>query len=195
MPQDQNPYSSRNETVGSGRAMFQMLGVFAEFERAMIRERVMRVSTVPALCSGPTFAGFGQESTVRSEHRWSPCRKLRFEHIRCLRGAATISAARGRPARISDQAFARASPTNSRGKRTEGNRESWNLVGLPSYHGRQERQTQESLTGSSTDEWPRGPPTLLHAPRARWPFAIGGLEGSLGAVGRISRCGDICSRS
>ena len=25
----------------SGRAMFQMLGVFAEFERAMIRERVM----------------------------------------------------------------------------------------------------------------------------------------------------------
>ena len=25
----------------SGRAMFQMMGVFAEFERAMIRERVM----------------------------------------------------------------------------------------------------------------------------------------------------------
>jgi DNA invertase Pin-like site-specific DNA recombinase len=25
----------------SGRAMFQMLGVFAEFERAMIRERVL----------------------------------------------------------------------------------------------------------------------------------------------------------
>jgi DNA invertase Pin-like site-specific DNA recombinase len=28
-------------TTPSGRAMFQMLGVFAEFERAMIRERVM----------------------------------------------------------------------------------------------------------------------------------------------------------
>jgi DNA invertase Pin-like site-specific DNA recombinase len=28
-------------TAPSGRAMFQMLGVFAEFERAMIRERVM----------------------------------------------------------------------------------------------------------------------------------------------------------
>jgi DNA invertase Pin-like site-specific DNA recombinase len=27
-------------TTPSGRAMFQMLGVFAEFERAMIRERV-----------------------------------------------------------------------------------------------------------------------------------------------------------
>jgi DNA invertase Pin-like site-specific DNA recombinase len=27
----------------SGRAMFQMPGVFAEFERAMIRERVMAV--------------------------------------------------------------------------------------------------------------------------------------------------------
>jgi len=26
-------------TTASGRAMFQMLGVFAEFERAMIRER------------------------------------------------------------------------------------------------------------------------------------------------------------
>jgi DNA invertase Pin-like site-specific DNA recombinase len=28
-------------TTPSGRAMFQMLGVFVEFERAMIRERVM----------------------------------------------------------------------------------------------------------------------------------------------------------
>jgi hypothetical protein len=28
-------------TTPSGKAMFQMLGVFAEFERAMIRERVM----------------------------------------------------------------------------------------------------------------------------------------------------------
>ena len=28
-------------TTPSGRAMFQMLGVFAEFERAIIRERVM----------------------------------------------------------------------------------------------------------------------------------------------------------
>jgi DNA invertase Pin-like site-specific DNA recombinase len=27
-------------TTPSGRALFQMLGVFAEFERAMIRERV-----------------------------------------------------------------------------------------------------------------------------------------------------------
>ena len=28
-------------TTPSGRAMFQMMGVFAEFERSMIRERVM----------------------------------------------------------------------------------------------------------------------------------------------------------
>jgi len=28
-------------TTPDGRAMFQMMGVFAEFERAMIRERVM----------------------------------------------------------------------------------------------------------------------------------------------------------
>jgi hypothetical protein len=34
------PKSLGNETL-SGRAMFQMLGVFAKFERSMIRERVM----------------------------------------------------------------------------------------------------------------------------------------------------------
>jgi DNA invertase Pin-like site-specific DNA recombinase len=28
-------------TSGAGKALFQMLGVFAEFERATIRERVM----------------------------------------------------------------------------------------------------------------------------------------------------------
>jgi DNA invertase Pin-like site-specific DNA recombinase len=32
---------SLDTSTPSGRAMFQMLGVFAEFERAMIRERVM----------------------------------------------------------------------------------------------------------------------------------------------------------
>jgi DNA invertase Pin-like site-specific DNA recombinase len=31
----------RNTSTRSGRAMFQMMGVFAEFERAMIRERVL----------------------------------------------------------------------------------------------------------------------------------------------------------
>jgi DNA invertase Pin-like site-specific DNA recombinase len=33
--------TSKDTSTPSGRAMFQMLGVFAEFERAMIRERVM----------------------------------------------------------------------------------------------------------------------------------------------------------
>jgi DNA invertase Pin-like site-specific DNA recombinase len=32
---------SIDTTTPSGRAMFQMMGVFAEFERAMIRERVL----------------------------------------------------------------------------------------------------------------------------------------------------------
>jgi hypothetical protein len=36
----------------SGRAMFQMLGVFAEFERAMIRERVTEAERVAAIVVG-----------------------------------------------------------------------------------------------------------------------------------------------
>ena len=36
----------------SGRAMFQMLGVFAEFERAMIRERATEAERVAAIVAG-----------------------------------------------------------------------------------------------------------------------------------------------
>jgi hypothetical protein len=61
-----------------------------------------------------------------------PLSRLSRCSIRGLRGAGATSAARVRPVRISDQAFAGASPTNGQGKPTEGNREVWNLVGMPS---------------------------------------------------------------
>jgi DNA invertase Pin-like site-specific DNA recombinase len=52
-----------NTTTLAGKAMFQMMGVFAEFERAMIRERVY---------AGMARAGAGQAhgaATVAGEHR------------------------------------------------------------------------------------------------------------------------------
>jgi Resolvase, N terminal domain len=45
----------------SGRAMFQMLGVFAEFERAMIRERVL---------TGLARARFRTSGSPRDCRRW-----------------------------------------------------------------------------------------------------------------------------
>ena len=66
----------------SGRAMFQMLGVFAEFERAMIRERVM-AGLARARAEGKQLGrrtveqSDGRESEVgvgpaREGHRHSP---------------------------------------------------------------------------------------------------------------------------
>ena len=41
-------------TTPAGKAMFQMMGVFAEFERAMIQERPDRIVWLPL--PGPWFA-------------------------------------------------------------------------------------------------------------------------------------------
>jgi Resolvase, N terminal domain len=52
----------------SGRAMFQMLGVFAEFERSMIRERVMA-----GLSSGPRRMVFSSAAggwRIATRTRW-----------------------------------------------------------------------------------------------------------------------------
>ncbi len=62
----------------SGRAMFQMMGVFAEFERAMIRERVM-AGLARAGRKAPSSAGGGSRMPTRrrprpSGRRWLPRR-------------------------------------------------------------------------------------------------------------------------
>jgi hypothetical protein len=54
----------------SGRAMFQMLGVFAEFERAMIRERVMAGLSRPGLTVSSSAAG-GLRKATRTKWRQS----------------------------------------------------------------------------------------------------------------------------
>jgi DNA invertase Pin-like site-specific DNA recombinase len=46
-------------TTPAGKAMFQMMGVFAEFERAMIQERVPRARHDPR--TSPCWPGAGQE--------------------------------------------------------------------------------------------------------------------------------------
>ena len=53
-------------TTPSGKAMFQMLGVFAEFERAMIRERV-NAGLARAKAKGVTL-GRRRRATKSSAH-------------------------------------------------------------------------------------------------------------------------------
>ena len=61
----------------AGKAMFQMMGVFAEFERAMVRERVM-AGLKRAKANGTTLGGQGLVKPRRP-----PCAK------RCVRGKAS----------------------------------------------------------------------------------------------------------
>jgi DNA invertase Pin-like site-specific DNA recombinase len=51
----------------AGRAMFQMMGVFAEFERAMIRERVISTPALASKASG--LAGDGSRILTRARLR------------------------------------------------------------------------------------------------------------------------------
>jgi DNA invertase Pin-like site-specific DNA recombinase len=53
-------------TTPAGRAMFQMMGVFAEFERSMIRERVM-AGLETARAKGKTFGRPRVEAHVEQE--------------------------------------------------------------------------------------------------------------------------------
>jgi hypothetical protein len=57
----------------AGKAMFQMMGVFAEFERAMIQERV-RAGLKRAVSEGQTLGRFspraGKTNPRRSEGPW-----------------------------------------------------------------------------------------------------------------------------
>ena len=62
----------------SGRAMFQMLGVFAEFERAMIRERVM-TGVARARAEGKQLG----RRTVEQSH----ARKVKAALKPCAQGA------------------------------------------------------------------------------------------------------------
>ena len=59
-------------TTPSGKAMFQMMGVFAEFERAMIRERV-KAGLARAVADGTRLgrprAGAKVEAAIRAERR------------------------------------------------------------------------------------------------------------------------------
>ena len=64
-------------TTPSGRAMFQMLGVFAEFERAMIQERV-KAGLARARAAGKTLG--------RSSACWQP-----KPNRRCLPSAAGVA--------------------------------------------------------------------------------------------------------
>ena len=66
----------------SGRAMFQMLGVFAEFERAIIRERVMAGLT-RAKAEGTRF---GRPATVTDD-------TAKVRKIRAARAAGKTSRA------------------------------------------------------------------------------------------------------
>ena len=54
-------------TTPSGKAMFQMLGVFAEFERAMIRERV-NAGLARAKAKGVTLGRRPTSSKIESQH-------------------------------------------------------------------------------------------------------------------------------
>jgi DNA invertase Pin-like site-specific DNA recombinase len=59
-----------DSTTPAGKAMFQMLGVFSEFERAMIQERV-RAGLARARSEGKRL---GRPSDQRSDRKRYPCR-------------------------------------------------------------------------------------------------------------------------
>jgi len=73
----------------AGKAMFQMLGVFAEFERAIIRERVV-AGMVQANAKGerqadrpagnPSRAACGHPRCLRSRRSWPASR---YRTVRC----------------------------------------------------------------------------------------------------------------
>ncbi len=48
------PHGSQRRTTPAGKALFQMMGVFAEFERAMLQERV-KAGLARAKAQGKTF--------------------------------------------------------------------------------------------------------------------------------------------
>jgi DNA invertase Pin-like site-specific DNA recombinase len=60
-------------TTPAGKAMFQMMGVFAEFERAMIAERV-RVGLARALSSTAWPPASGEAVSGGDDSATTPCR-------------------------------------------------------------------------------------------------------------------------
>jgi DNA invertase Pin-like site-specific DNA recombinase len=75
-------------TTPAGKAMFQMLGVFAEFERSMIKERV-RAGLARAKEAGtklgrpPAATNQGGRNTGRPESARAPRRALDRRSVRC----------------------------------------------------------------------------------------------------------------
>jgi len=82
-------------------------------------------------CSGAGPSGTANGHTQISHRRICLLQGQGGRSVRCLCRAGATSTARGGRIRIYDQAFARASPTKSEGKRAEGSREPRNLVGMP----------------------------------------------------------------
>jgi len=83
----------------AGRAMFQMLGVFAEFERAMIRERVM-AGLARAKAQG-TPLGRPKQEDAETE---AQVRKLRADGWGLLRIAQAVGWGTSRVRRVLDAA-------------------------------------------------------------------------------------------
>ena len=77
---------SIDTTMPSGRAMFQMCGVFAEFERAMIRERV-NAGIARARYNGVKLGRGNRKDGDRSadEKRWGMSRAVLEKRILALR--------------------------------------------------------------------------------------------------------------
>jgi DNA invertase Pin-like site-specific DNA recombinase len=76
-----------DNSTPSGRAMFQMCGVFAEFERSMIRERV-NTGLARAKANGiKTGRGNKKDGKLSAdEHRWGMTRPQLEAEIRKFRG-------------------------------------------------------------------------------------------------------------
>jgi DNA invertase Pin-like site-specific DNA recombinase len=77
-----------NTTTPSGRAMFGMLGVFAEFERAMIQERI-RAGLAKAKAKGTKTGNPIGRPTVREETE-NAIRRLRREGVGIVKIAKTL---------------------------------------------------------------------------------------------------------